>query len=69
MGLHKILDSKDLYPVEHASKIANTLTKGEKRIEESQRWSYVIVADKKHPSLAAVAVYDETNTFVGWWYR
>jgi hypothetical protein len=69
MALHKTLDSKDLYPVEHASKIANTLTNGEKRVEETHRWSYVIVADKKQPSFAAVAVYDETNTFVGWWCR
>jgi hypothetical protein len=69
MALHKTLDSKDLYPVEQAGKIAHTLTQGEKREEESRRWAYVIVADKKQPGLAAIAVYDETNTFVGWWYR
>lgn len=70
MGLHKTLDKKDLYPLAEAAKITNTLTAGEKKVEEHLRWSYVIVANRRdRPDKAAVAVYDETNEFVGWWYR
>ena len=70
MGLHSTLDKKDFYPLEEAARIAHTLTEGERKVEEEHlRWSYVIIADKAKPDLAAIAVYDEKNEFEGWWYR
>lgn len=69
MGLHKTLDRRDLYPLTEAAKIVSTLTHGERHTEDAHKWAYVLVADKAKPDFAAVAVYDEENTFVGWWYR
>jgi hypothetical protein len=69
MGLHKTLCKRDLYPLKEASKIAHTLTNSERYTARSLRWSYIMMADRKQPDLAAVAVYDEHDKFVGWWYR
>lgn len=69
MGLHGTLCKRDLYPLKEASRIAHTLTNSERGVEPRLRWAYIMMVDKKQPDLAAVAVYDEADKFVGWWYR
>jgi hypothetical protein len=69
MGLHKEVHKNDFYPLQEAARIAHTLTNGERLTPAAFRWAYIMMIDKKQPDVAAVAVYDETDKFVGWWYR
>lgn len=69
MALQKTLDRRSIYPLRRAAVIVRIFTRGERFTPAHLRWSYVIVASKLRPDTAGVAVFDQDDNFMGWWYR